>query len=183
VIADLEPPKDNPNAPYVLTEQSPRYRTPFTKETAATYGRKGGLTRGKQIADLAQAGKRAKHQESIQLASSLPELKPKLDSLRRMQRRFMAQAVAENDAKKQALFMRSFQIAFDAEQTLLGNNIKSKRPKSSKLSPHDLPMPDPVSCGMAQESGNRGVNPATAQPASGQATSASTPDSASDCPF
>ena len=184
MIADLEPPKDNPNAPHVLTEQSPRYRTPFTKETAAAYGRKGGLTRGQQIADLAQAGKRAKHQESIQLASSLPELKPKLESLRRMQRRALAQAQAENDAKKQLMFMRSAREAFDMEQELLGNRGGSH--KSAKKPHLAGPAPSPLQPSSTPlESGNQTVNPTSALPTSETTSVApvSKPDKSDDTPF
>jgi len=183
VIADLEPPKDNSNAPYVLTEQSPRYRTPFTKETAAAYGRKGGLTRGRQLAALAQFGRNLKGQVEAKLSASLPELQPKVESLRRAQQRFLAQAVAENDARKQSLFMRSYREAFDAEQTLLGHSHKStKKPHLAGLPPSAKVEPLP--------SGNQGVNPSTIHPASEQApiapvspSSPATPDSDSDCPF
>ena len=181
----------NEFAATVLTEESPRYRTPFTKETAKEYGRKGGLKRGQQIAEVAQAARKAKHQEIIQLSASLPEIKPKLDTLRRMQRRALMQAMAENDSVKQLNFMKSAQMAFDMEQTLLGNGShRPKSRKSSSLSPHDLPMPDPSSCGIvpalpqdASESGTPRVLQPDAQSASGQATEAQSDLIEDDTPF
>lgn len=121
----------------------PGYRKPFTSETARLYNPKAQAT---------QAAKRQAKALALGLpklpASTARELETKLASLRRMQRRAIAQATAENDAKKQSLFMRSFTAAFDAEQSLLGNSTKARKPSAAPtiapVAPTTTAKVDPV---------------------------------------
>jgi hypothetical protein len=170
----LEPPRDANGIPIL-----PGYREPFNSETGRLNGAKGNAIRWKEPRQPTPPKTPQQLLESFQ--HSRPS-KGFFALMRRTQRRMLNQAIAETDVTRMAVAVQSAVDVFNMEQRLLGRDAlpsKSKKPSRSKLSPHDLPMPDPVS----QESGNQGVNPDTAKPASGQATSASPPDSASDCPF
>jgi hypothetical protein len=155
---------------------------PFNSETGSINGKKGNQVRWQRIRDLHdQADSTEQVEAELAHGNSRPNASH-IALLRRNQRRWLCCAIAATAIHMQERYMALALEAFNMEQRLLGRDVlplKSKRSKPSKLSPHDLPMPDPVS----QKSGNQGVNPDTAKPASGQATSAVPPDSASDCPF
>jgi hypothetical protein len=121
--------------------------------------------------------------------------------MRRALRRYLQWSLASTDANETFCLVQSAVEVFNMEQRLLGRDVlptksKSKKPKRTDLSPHDLPMPDPVDCGMAgnpppdnrtqltqdaSESGNCGVDTSKSFPASGQAVSAPLPQD--DTPF
>lgn len=121
-------------SPYQIDENGvpikPGYRKPFTTESAKRYSLKALSIRTERRQARLLAAK-------PQIASSAVEIAAKLATLRRMQRRALAQAIAENDAKKQSLFMRSFTAAFDAEQSLLGNST-IKRKSVSPINPQPI---------------------------------------------
>ena len=101
--------------------------------------------------------------------------------MRRAQRRYLQWSIASTDVHEACALVYATVEVFNLEQRLLGKDpLKeskaSKRAKAS-LSPHDLPMPDPVSCGVAPTlpsdasgSGVCDVDTSGPQSASGRAT-------------
>ena len=164
----------------------PKGRTlPFNSETAR-------IAQAKSVAarKAAEPLRQIKFAKTMEQRRTHPHSKPvwaEIALMRRGLRNCLQQSIAATDVPMMALAVQSAVEVFNMEQRLLGRDIlpvksKSKRSKAM-LSPHDLPMPDPVSCGVAPTlpsdasgSGVCGVDTSDAQSASGQATVAPVDD-------
>ena len=152
---------------------------PFNSETGRTNGAKGNIVRWKNHKPKQKPGPKTPEELLARFSTSRPSL-GFFALLRRTQRRMLQQSIAETDVNSMALAVYAAVEVFNMEQRLLGRDIlpvksRSKRSKAV-LSPHDLPMPDPVSCGVAPGlppdaslRGVCGVDTSGPQSASGQA--------------
>jgi hypothetical protein len=176
---------------------------PFNSETGRINQLKAAAARSaaRKAAEPLRQLKFKATMEQRQLSAHSKPAWGELALMRRTLRRYLQWALAATKVDDGCALVSSAVDVFNMEQRLLGRDVlptksKSKKPKRTDLSPHDLPMPDPVDCGMAgtpptenrtqltqdaSESGNRSVDTSKSFPASGQAVSAPLPQD--DTPF